>query len=132
MPTAIAAAVPEARPSRALNISLWIVQALLGAMFLMAGAYTLSRNGHVRADVLYRFWQPRTQATMDLVLYIIFFLPAVAAFICRTTSSTLTWPEMNALFTTWVKVSRARPCRICRGMPKKNSLPSLVAARSRK
>ena len=52
-----------------------------GALFLMAGAYTLSRNGHVRADVLYRFWKPRTQATMDLVLYIIFFLPAVLAFI---------------------------------------------------
>ena len=51
-----------------------------GALFLMAGAYTLSRNGHVRADVLYRFWQPRTQAKMDLVLYIIFFLPAVLAF----------------------------------------------------
>jgi len=51
-----------------------------GALFLMAGAYALSRNGHVRADVLYRFWQPRTQAKMDLVLYIIFFLPAVLAF----------------------------------------------------
>lgn len=51
-----------------------------GAMFLMAGAYTLARNGHVRADVLYRFWRPRTQATMDLVLYILFFFPAVAAF----------------------------------------------------
>jgi TRAP-type mannitol/chloroaromatic compound transport system permease small subunit len=50
-----------------------------GAMFLMAGAYTLSRNGHVRADVVYRFWQPRTQASMDLLLYILFFLPAVAA-----------------------------------------------------
>jgi TRAP-type mannitol/chloroaromatic compound transport system permease small subunit len=52
-----------------------------GAMFLMAGAYTLSRNGHVRADVLYRFWKPATQAKMDLALYILFFLPAVAAFI---------------------------------------------------
>jgi TRAP-type mannitol/chloroaromatic compound transport system permease small subunit len=51
-----------------------------GALFLMAGAYTLSRNGHVRADVLYRFWKPRTQASMDLVLYILFFLPAVGAF----------------------------------------------------
>lgn len=50
-----------------------------GAMFLMAGAYTLSRNGHVRADVLYRLWKPRTQATMDLVLYALFFLPAIAA-----------------------------------------------------
>ena len=52
-----------------------------GAMFLMAGAYALSRGAHVRADVVYRLWKPRTQAAMDLVLYIIFFLPAVAAFI---------------------------------------------------
>jgi TRAP-type mannitol/chloroaromatic compound transport system permease small subunit len=51
-----------------------------GALFLMAGAYALSRNGHVRADVFYRFWQPRTQAKMDLLLYVIFFLPAVLAF----------------------------------------------------
>src|SRR5688572_2519120 len=52
-----------------------------GAMFLMAGAYALSRNGHVRADVVYRLWKPRTQAMMDLVLYFLFFLPAVAAWI---------------------------------------------------
>ncbi|MEK7245978.1 MAG: TRAP transporter small permease subunit, partial [Pseudomonadota bacterium] len=52
-----------------------------GAMFLMAGAYTLSRNGHVRADMIYRNWRPRVQASMDLTLFIIFFLPAVAAFI---------------------------------------------------
>ena len=54
---------------------------MYGAMFLMAGAYALSRNGHVRADVVYRLWSPRTQAMMDLFLYIIFFLPAVAAWI---------------------------------------------------
>jgi TRAP-type mannitol/chloroaromatic compound transport system permease small subunit len=52
-----------------------------GALFLMAGPYALSRNAHVRADVLYRLWTPRTQAMMDLTLYVIFFLPAVAAFI---------------------------------------------------
>jgi TRAP-type mannitol/chloroaromatic compound transport system permease small subunit len=52
-----------------------------GAMFLMAGAYTLSRNGHVRGDVVYRYWRPRVQATVDLALYLLFFLPAVAAFI---------------------------------------------------
>ncbi len=52
-----------------------------GAMFLMAGAYTLSRNGHVRSDMVYRFWRPRVQATMDLVLYMVFFLPAVGAWI---------------------------------------------------
>ena len=52
-----------------------------GAMFLMAGAYTLSRNGHVRSDMMYRLWRPRVQATMDLVLYAVFFLPAVGAWI---------------------------------------------------
>jgi TRAP-type mannitol/chloroaromatic compound transport system permease small subunit len=52
-----------------------------GALFLMAGAYTLSRNGHVRGDVIYRLWPVRVQATVDLVLYIIFFLPAVLALI---------------------------------------------------
>jgi TRAP-type mannitol/chloroaromatic compound transport system permease small subunit len=52
-----------------------------GALFLMAGAYTLARNGHVRGDVLYRLWRPRVQASFDLTLYIAFFLPAVAAFI---------------------------------------------------
>src|SRR5262245_9838979 len=52
-----------------------------GAMFLMCGAYTLARNGHVRGDVLYRFWRPRTQASVDLFLYVVFFLPAVVAWI---------------------------------------------------
>jgi TRAP-type mannitol/chloroaromatic compound transport system permease small subunit len=52
-----------------------------GALFLMAGAYTLMRNGHVRADVLYRLWKPRTQASFGLTLYILFFMPAVLAFI---------------------------------------------------
>jgi TRAP-type mannitol/chloroaromatic compound transport system permease small subunit len=51
-----------------------------GGLFLMAGAYTLSRNGHVRADVIYRLWPPRMQATVDLILYVIFFFPAILAF----------------------------------------------------
>ena len=50
-----------------------------GALFLMAGAYTLSRGGHVRADFIYRLWAPKTQATVDLILYFIFFFPAVIA-----------------------------------------------------
>jgi TRAP-type mannitol/chloroaromatic compound transport system permease small subunit len=50
-----------------------------GSMFMMAGAYTLAKNGHVRGDVLYGFFRPRTQATIDLVLYIVFFIPGVIA-----------------------------------------------------
>ena len=54
---------------------------MYGALFYMAGAYTLSRGGHVRADVFYRLWRPRTQATVELVLYVIFFFPGVLALV---------------------------------------------------
>jgi TRAP-type mannitol/chloroaromatic compound transport system permease small subunit len=52
---------------------------LYGSLFMMAGAYTLSRNGHVRGDVLYGFFPPRVQAGVDLVLYFLFFIPGIAA-----------------------------------------------------
>ena len=54
---------------------------LYGALFIMAGAYTLSRNGHVRGDVIYRLWPPRVQAGIDLALYMLFFFPGILAFI---------------------------------------------------
>ena len=52
---------------------------LYGTLFMMAGAYTLAKSGHVRGDVLYGFFTPRTQATIDLVLYFVFFIPGVVA-----------------------------------------------------
>ena len=52
---------------------------MYGTLFMMAGAYTLSKSGHVRGDVLYGFFEPRTQATIDFILYILFFLPGVFA-----------------------------------------------------
>ena len=52
---------------------------LYGTLFMMAGAYTLSKNGHVRGDVLYGFFRPRTQAAIDLTLYVAFFLPGILA-----------------------------------------------------
>jgi TRAP-type mannitol/chloroaromatic compound transport system permease small subunit len=60
----------------------WAFDAMImmyGTLFMMAGAYTLSKNGHVRGDVLYSFFMPRTQATVDLVLYVLFFVPGVVA-----------------------------------------------------
>lgn len=54
---------------------------LYGALFLMAGPYTLCRNGHVRGDFIYRQWSPRRQAIMDLLLYVLFFLPGMLAFV---------------------------------------------------
>lgn len=52
---------------------------LYGTLFMMAGAYTLAKNNHVRGDVLYGFFMPRTQAGIDLVLYLLFFLPGIVA-----------------------------------------------------
>jgi len=52
---------------------------MYGALFFMAGAYTLSRNGHVRGDFIYRLWPPRIQASIELALYILFFFPGVLA-----------------------------------------------------
>lgn len=52
---------------------------MYGALFMMAGAYTLSRDGHVRGDVIYRLWKPTTQAKVELILYFLFFFPAVLA-----------------------------------------------------
>ncbi|WP_454765439.1 TRAP transporter small permease subunit [Cupriavidus campinensis] len=52
---------------------------LYGTMFMLAGAYTLAKRGHVRGDILYGFLAPRAQATIDLVLYLLFFFPGVIA-----------------------------------------------------
>lgn len=54
---------------------------MYGALFLMAGAYTLSRNGHVRGDVLYRLWPVRVQAIVECVLYFVLFFPGIIALI---------------------------------------------------
>jgi TRAP-type mannitol/chloroaromatic compound transport system permease small subunit len=60
----------------------WVFDAsnmLYGALFMMGGAYTLAHDGHVRGDFLYGNFPPRKQATIDLILYVVFFLPGIAA-----------------------------------------------------
>ena len=62
----------------------WAFDAMImmyGTLFMMAGAYTLAKNGHVRGDVLYGFFPPRVQAGLDLTLYILFFIPGIVAFV---------------------------------------------------
>ncbi|NIR31404.1 MAG: TRAP transporter small permease subunit [Gammaproteobacteria bacterium] len=54
---------------------------MYGALFMMGGAYTLSRDAHVRGDVLFRLWSPRAQAWIELVLYFIFFFPGMLAMV---------------------------------------------------
>ncbi|RZT38421.1 TRAP transporter small permease subunit [Cupriavidus agavae] len=60
----------------------WVFDAsnmLYGALFMLGGAYTLAKRGHVRGDILYGFLAPRAQAGIDLVLYLLFFFPGVIA-----------------------------------------------------
>src|SRR6187399_457379 len=62
----------------------WIFDAtnmLYGSLFMLAGGYALAQNAHVRGDFLYSSMRPRTQAALDLALYIVFFLPGIAALI---------------------------------------------------
>ncbi|MGH6640835.1 MAG: TRAP transporter small permease subunit [Polaromonas sp.] len=73
----------------------WIFDAnnmLYGTLFMMGGAYTLAHDGHVRGDFFYGSLKPRTQATLDLMLYILFFLPGIAA---------LTWAGWTYFNDSW-------------------------------
>ena len=62
----------------------WAFDAMImmyGTLFMMAGAYTLAKNSHVRGDVIYGFLTPRVQAILDLTLYLVFFIPGVIALV---------------------------------------------------
>src|SRR4029078_281273 len=62
----------------------WILRTdrmLYGPLFMLGGASTLSQDGHVRVDFLYTNMRPRTQASFDLALYILFFIPGIIALI---------------------------------------------------
>ena len=54
---------------------------LYGTLFMMAGAYTLALAGHVRADFVYIYLKPRAQASLDLILYFLFFIPCMIGLI---------------------------------------------------
>jgi TRAP-type mannitol/chloroaromatic compound transport system permease small subunit len=49
---------------------------LFGAIFLLASAYTLKRNEHVRIDVVVGRFSKRTQVWIDVFGFIFFLLPA--------------------------------------------------------
>ena len=69
-----------------------VMSMMYGTLFMTAGAYTLSQNGHVRGDVLYGFFPPRLQAGLDLALYLLFFIPGVVA---------LAWAGFNFAADSW-------------------------------
>lgn len=71
---------------------------MYGALFMMAGAYTLARDGHVRGDVIYRLWPPRVQAAVEFVLYLVFFFPGILALIYAGydyASESVRWREVS-------------------------------------
>jgi TRAP-type mannitol/chloroaromatic compound transport system permease small subunit len=73
----------------------WVFDAsnmIYGTLFMMGGAYTLCQDGHVRGDFFYGSAKPRTQATLDLVLYLLFFIPGVIA---------LTWAGWTYAADSW-------------------------------
>jgi TRAP-type mannitol/chloroaromatic compound transport system permease small subunit len=62
----------------------WIFDAtnmMYGTLFMLCGAYTLAQDAHVRGDFLYSSMRPRTQATLDLLLYVMFFIPGIMALV---------------------------------------------------
>jgi TRAP-type mannitol/chloroaromatic compound transport system permease small subunit len=78
---------------------------MYGALFMMAGAYTLSRDGHVRGNFVYRLWPPRVQATVDLALYLLFFFPGIIALVYSgTTFAAESWR--------YLEVSSSSPANI--------------------
>lgn len=78
---------------------------MYGALFMMAGAYTLSRNGHVRGNFVYRMWPQRVQAWIDLSLHLLFFFPGVTALIIAGT-------EFAAYSWRFLEVSSSSPADI--------------------
>ncbi|MFQ5764488.1 MAG: TRAP transporter small permease subunit [Rhodospirillales bacterium] len=62
---------------------------MYGSLFMMAGAYALARDSHVRGDVIYRLWKPKTQAKVELVVYFLFFFPGILALIFAGTDYAL-------------------------------------------
>lgn len=102
-----------------------------GALFMMAGAYTLSKNSHVRGDFIYRKWSPPTQAKVELTLYVLFFFPGILALVLTGATYALesmriqevsvnspagvpVWPLKGIIFFAGVSLLLAGSAEVCR------------------
>lgn len=73
---------------------------MYGTLFMMGGAYALARDSHVRGDVFYRTWSPKTQARLELFLYLIFFFPGVVALMFagwKFSERSFRWGEVSSM-----------------------------------
>ncbi|MEM9708965.1 MAG: TRAP transporter large permease subunit [Pseudomonadota bacterium] len=69
--------------SLGLGPTLWVYDTsrmIAGVLFMAAAGYGLMRGVHIRADFIYRFWSAKTQATVDALLYLLFFMPSMIFF----------------------------------------------------
>lgn len=78
---------------------------MYGTLFMMGGAYTLARDAHVRGDIFYRLWPKRVQATVELILYVVFFFPGVIALVISG------WKFAHKSYR-WLEVSSMSPSNI--------------------
>ena len=102
-----------------------------GALFMMAGAYTLSKNAHVRGDFIYRKWSPTTQAKVELTLYVLFFFPGILALVLTGATYALesmriqevsvnspagvpVWPLKAIIFFAGISLLLAGSAEVCR------------------
>jgi len=65
---------------------------LYGTQFMLAAAYTLLKDGHIRTDLFYARWSARTRAIVDAASYVFFFFPGmVLIFYAGTLEARLAW-----------------------------------------
>ena len=53
---------------------------IAGVLWMAGAGYGLMRGVHIRADFLYRNWSNETQATVDAIAYLLFYIPSMILF----------------------------------------------------
>jgi TRAP-type mannitol/chloroaromatic compound transport system permease small subunit len=82
--------------------SLWLSESVIyahAAMFLLAAAWTLQANGHVRVDVFYADAAPRAKALVDLFGALLLLLPFMAV---------IAWFALPYVARSWAILERSR------------------------
>jgi len=76
---------PLGEPIRAIwftyNFSYDMAYYLYAVLFMVGGAYALSRAQHVRGDIFYKNWPVKVQGGVDLALYLLAFYPGIIAMV---------------------------------------------------
>lgn len=82
--------------------SIWLQESILyahAALFLLAAAWVLRLDGHVRIDIFYADAGPRTKATIDLIGAVLLLLPFMGV---------LAWFAFPFVAESWAILERSR------------------------